>query len=41
MHILQATYGRVVLSTVTVKLIAPDGEDKITCSVGTGSVDAA
>jgi 2-isopropylmalate synthase len=24
-----------------VKLIAPDGEEKIACSVGTGPVDAA
>ena len=41
MHFLRATYGRLVLSTATVKLIALDGEDKITCSVGTGSVDTA
>jgi 2-isopropylmalate synthase len=41
MHLLQATYGRLVLSTTTVKLIALEGEDKITCSVGTGSVDTA
>ena len=41
MHFLRATYGRLVLSTATVKLIAPDGEEKIACSVGTGPVDAA
>jgi hypothetical protein len=38
---LQATCGTLALSTATVKLIAPDGEEKIACSVGTGPVDAA
>ncbi|TVU27050.1 hypothetical protein EJB05_29628, partial [Eragrostis curvula] len=37
----QATCGTLGLSTATVKLIAPDGEEKIGCSVGTGPVDAA
>nr|ACG24230.1 2-isopropylmalate synthase B [Zea mays] len=37
----QATCGTLALSTATVKLIAPDGEEKIACSVGTGPVDAA
>ena len=38
---LQATCGTLGLSTATVKLIGPDGEEKIACSVGTGPVDAA
>jgi hypothetical protein len=38
---LQATCGTLSLSTATVKLIGPDGEEKIACSVGTGPVDAA
>lgn len=38
---LQATCGTLGLSTATVKLIAPDGEEKIACCVGTGPVDAA
>ncbi|CAD6269006.1 unnamed protein product [Miscanthus lutarioriparius] len=37
----QATCGTLSLSTATVKLIGPDGEEKIACSVGTGPVDAA
>ncbi|GJN07038.1 hypothetical protein PR202_ga24827 [Eleusine coracana subsp. coracana] len=37
----QATCGTLGLSTATVKLIAPDGQEKIGCSVGTGPVDAA
>jgi len=37
----QATCGTLGLSTATVKLIAPDGEERIACSVGTGPVDAA
>ncbi|KAL5204242.1 hypothetical protein ABZP36_009113 [Zizania latifolia] len=37
----QATCGTLGLSTATVKLIGPDGEEKIACSVGTGPVDAA
>ncbi|WVZ54552.1 hypothetical protein U9M48_005333 [Paspalum notatum var. saurae] len=37
----QATCGTLGLSTATVKLIAPDGVEKIACSVGTGPVDAA
>ncbi|XP_015697552.2 2-isopropylmalate synthase A [Oryza brachyantha] len=37
----QATCGTLGLSTATVKLIAPDGEEKIACAVGTGPVDAA
>ncbi|KAK8450190.1 hypothetical protein SEVIR_7G327500v4 [Setaria viridis] len=37
----QATCGTLGLSTATVKLIAPDGEEKIACCVGTGPVDAA
>jgi 2-isopropylmalate synthase len=41
MHHLQATCGTLGLSTATVKLIAPDGEERIACSVGTGPVDAA
>ena len=41
MHPSQATCGTLGLSTATVKLIAPDGEEKIACSVGTGPVDAA
>jgi hypothetical protein len=40
-HPLQATCGTLGLSTATVKLIGPDGEEKIACSVGTGPVDAA
>jgi hypothetical protein len=39
--VLQATCGTLGLSTATVKLIAPDGQEKIGCSVGTGPVDAA
>ena len=30
---MQATCGTLALSTATVKLIAPDGEEKIACSV--------
>ncbi|AQK57296.1 2-isopropylmalate synthase B [Zea mays] len=37
----QATCGTLGLSTATVKLIGPDGEERIACSVGTGPVDAA
>ncbi|KAF2909456.1 hypothetical protein DAI22_11g027000 [Oryza sativa Japonica Group] len=37
----QATCGTLGLSTATVKLIGPDGEEKIACAVGTGPVDAA
>ncbi|GJN28352.1 hypothetical protein PR202_gb16463 [Eleusine coracana subsp. coracana] len=37
----QATCGTLGLSTATVKLIVPDGQEKIGCSVGTGPVDAA
>ncbi|KAF8706511.1 hypothetical protein HU200_030787 [Digitaria exilis] len=37
----QATCGTLGLSTATVKLIGPDGEEKIACSIGTGPVDAA
>ncbi|KAF0890146.1 hypothetical protein E2562_038249 [Oryza meyeriana var. granulata] len=37
----QATCGTLGLSTATVKLIAPDGAEKIACAVGTGPVDAA
>ncbi len=38
---MQATCGTLGLSTATVKLIGPDGEEKIACAVGTGPVDAA
>ncbi|KAL6608155.1 hypothetical protein ACP70R_041218 [Stipagrostis hirtigluma subsp. patula] len=38
---IQATCGTLGLSTATVKLIAPDGEEKIACSVGTGPVDVS
>jgi 2-isopropylmalate synthase len=37
----QATCGTLGLSTATVKLIAPDGVEKIACCYGTGPVDAA
>ncbi|GJN13829.1 hypothetical protein PR202_gb00576 [Eleusine coracana subsp. coracana] len=37
----KATCGTLGLSTATVKLIGPDGEEKVGCSVGTGPVDAA
>ncbi|WVZ88105.1 hypothetical protein U9M48_034657, partial [Paspalum notatum var. saurae] len=37
----QATCGTLGLSTATVKLTAPGGQEKIACSVGTGPVDAA
>ncbi|CAN6344367.1 unnamed protein product [Urochloa humidicola] len=37
----QATCGTLGLSVATVKLIAPDGEEKVECSMGTGPVDAA
>uniref|UniRef100_A0A0E0RDJ6 2-isopropylmalate synthase n=1 Tax=Oryza rufipogon TaxID=4529 RepID=A0A0E0RDJ6_ORYRU len=37
----QATCGTLGLSTATVKLIGPDGDEKIACAVGTGPVDAA
>ncbi|CAO2140811.1 unnamed protein product [Urochloa humidicola] len=37
----QATCGTLGLSMATVKLIAPDGEEKVEYSMGTGPVDAA
>ncbi|KAG9140304.1 hypothetical protein Leryth_023936 [Lithospermum erythrorhizon] len=37
----QVTCGSLGLSTATVKLIDADGKEHITCSVGTGPVDAA
>eukprot|EP01018_Ginkgo_biloba_P032545 Gb_19657 [translate_table: standard] len=38
---LQVACGTLGLSTVTVKLIGPEGEEHIACSVGTGPVHAA
>nr|UPT51121.1 isopropylmalate synthase 2 [Pogostemon cablin] len=37
----QVTCGSLGLSTATVKLIDPNGDEHISCSVGTGPVDAA
>ncbi|KAI3470122.1 hypothetical protein Pfo_026785 [Paulownia fortunei] len=37
----QVTCGTLGLSTATVKLIDPNGDEHISCSVGTGPVDAA
>lgn len=37
----QVTCGSLGLSTATVKLIDADGHEHISCSVGTGPVDAA
>lgn len=37
----QVTSGSLGLSTATVKLIDADGREHISCSVGTGPVDAA
>jgi 2-isopropylmalate synthase len=38
---LQVSCGTLGISTGTVKLIGPDGEEHIACAVGTGPVDAA
>eukprot|EP01018_Ginkgo_biloba_P032547 Gb_19659 [translate_table: standard] len=38
---LQVACGTLGLSTGTLKLIGPDGEEHIACAVGTGPVDAA
>lgn len=38
---LQVSCGTLGLSTGTVKLIGPDGEEHVACAVGTGPVDAA
>ena len=37
----QVTCGSLGLSTATVKLIHANGDEHISCSVGTGPVDAA
>lgn len=38
---MQVTCGTLGLSTATVKLTDADGKTHVTCSVGTGPVDAA
>lgn len=37
----QVTSGTLGLSTATVKLVNADNEEKISCCIGTGPVDAA